>query len=95
MENQQVIQFQLHSLEQHSICTYVSSFVASRFPDKHITPLDFRRMIPTALWNQKEEIECQGKSLQDVLHDYALLINTSDKVVSNFKLTKRFSWITM
>jgi len=53
------------------------------FPDKHIGPATFRRLVPSLLFDKQDELDLQGKSMQDFFHDYANLVNTSVKV---FKL---------
>jgi hypothetical protein len=56
----------------------ITKFVASVFPDKHITPIAFRRIIPTLMW--KLDVRTEGESVEQVLERYSRLINTSQKV---------------
>jgi hypothetical protein len=59
------------------------------FPESNITPLDFRRIIPSLIFDvsikllhlfEKEKEDIWGKSLSDFLDNYALLVNTSSSV---------------
>jgi hypothetical protein len=48
------------------------------FDNKHITPIDFRRILTSLIFTKK--IHEPGKTVDDFLTDYAHLINTSNKV---------------
>jgi hypothetical protein len=45
---------------------------------KHVGPADFRRIIPSIIF--AEEVVPVGMDLPTLLHDYALLVNTSHAV---------------
>ena len=67
-----------HLLEYSSYTDWIKARVQSVFPFKIITPLDFKRMIPTLLWNK--EILDENMTPQEMLIKYSKLINTSEKV---------------
>jgi len=55
-------------------------------PQKNMGPTEFRRLLPTIIF--QKELRMEGKSMQDVLSDYANLINTS--VVVDYFLLHSF-----
>jgi hypothetical protein len=57
---------------------YVRECVCSFMPEKNMGPADFRRLLPTIIF--KKNLKVEGKSLQEVLGDYANLVNTSVQV---------------
>jgi hypothetical protein len=74
------ILFQLINIVEFSyFTTLVPKFVKRKFPDKHITPQDFRRMIPSAIY--RYDIHKEGENVTHTLTSLAQLMNTSDKVI--------------
>lgn len=86
MENQWVTQFLflIYFLEFSYFTRCIPMFVRKKFPNKHITPQDFRRMIPSALY--RYDIHEEGKTVENTLVSLAQLINTSEKVKIQFIL---------
>jgi site-specific recombinase XerD len=66
-------------LNSKTINTRIQNFVKSLFPDKNVTAIDFRRALPSIIW--EANLRLQGKSLQDFLVHYATLVNTSPDVL--------------
>lgn len=66
------------SSESATLAKEVSDYVNSVFPGKHITPAEFRRILPTLIWNNEDKVK--HKSFEDFINDYAGLVNTSPKV---------------
>jgi hypothetical protein len=60
----------------------VPAFIKTLFPDIYITPQDFRRMIPSALY--AHNIHQEGKTLEHTLVSLAQLVNTSQDVRTSF-----------
>jgi len=65
-------------IEYKSFTEWVKKYVASVFPDKIITPITFRRVMVSLVF--EHEIHEPGKSTEDFLLKYSWLINTSFKV---------------
>ena len=79
--------FQSQITEFSYFTTLVPKFVKKKFPKMHITPQDFRRMIPSALY--RYDVHVEGKTVEHTLVSLAQLINTSEKVeFFILKLTK-------
>jgi hypothetical protein len=57
---------------------WISLYVATVFPEKYITPIDFRRILTSLIF--KKNLHEEGKTVVDFLHDYSHLINSSHKV---------------
>jgi hypothetical protein len=67
----------------------ITKYVASVFPTKHITPITFRRMIPTLMW--ETNVHIPGVTMEGLLEKYSRLVNTSQKVAficSYFSISK-------
>ena len=64
--------------EYDEITVYVKDFVQHILPGKKITPISFRRMVASMVFSK--ELHTTGKTKEDFLRDYAVLINTSTKV---------------
>jgi hypothetical protein len=56
----------------------IAKYVAAIFPEKHITPIAFRRMIPTLMW--ENDVHIPGATMKELLEKYSRLVNTSEKV---------------
>jgi hypothetical protein len=57
---------------------WVSRYISNIFEHKYITPLDFRRILTSLIFDK--EIHEEGKTVEDFLISYSHLINTSQKV---------------
>ena len=63
----------------------VPEFVKKLFPTIYVTPQDFRRMVPSAIYEY--DIHEEGQTVKNTLVSLAQLVNTSEKVFylySNF-----------
>ena len=65
--------------EDAVFCLYITKFIKTVFPSKKITPIDFRRVLPSIIF--AEEISPEGVSMVDFLRDYAGLLCTSEKIL--------------
>jgi hypothetical protein len=59
---------------------WISIYVKSIFPEKYITPIDFRRIMASLIFQKK--LHEKGKTVIDFLEDYSHLINSSHKVTN-------------
>lgn len=57
----------------------VTKYVASILPNTNITPIVFRRVIPSLVWSK--DIRPSDMSMTDFIRDYGGLVCTSDKVL--------------
>ena len=55
------------------------SHIKSIFPHKNIGPADIRRIIPSIIF--AEHLKTDKKGMDEILHNYAVLVNTSDAVL--------------
>lgn len=55
------------------------SHIKSIFPHKNIGPSDIRRIIPSIIF--AENLKTDEKGMKEILHNYAILVNTSDGVL--------------
>ncbi|MHB1873114.1 MAG: hypothetical protein ACYCT1_20045 [Steroidobacteraceae bacterium] len=62
-------------LEGDNFNNRVQKCLNNIFPEKHLTPMDFRRIIPSLIFEHNDAND--NKSLKEVFQDYFLLINTS------------------
>lgn len=69
-------------LEPTNMTKLIPEFIKKLFPDVYITPQDFRRMIPSALF--EHDIHEEGKTVKHTLISLSQLINTSEKVTVKF-----------
>ena len=56
----------------------IFTIVRETFPNKKITPIDFRRIISSLVFGQK--MHKKGQSKEDFINDFATALNTSSKV---------------
>jgi hypothetical protein len=71
-------------LEPDAYTLWIASYVNTKFDDKRITPITFRRMIATYLF--EKELSEHGGTVDELAAKFCLLINTSPKVSHNFKI---------
>jgi hypothetical protein len=78
-------------LEYNSFTEWVSKFVETIFPGKHITPITFRSVLVSLIF--RNELHEKDRTTEDFLVKYSYLINTSYKVFT-FKscLITRLLW---
>ena len=77
----------IFALEARQITEAVREFGQNIFTALNMTPIDFRRYIPTEIF-RKNLIESNGNNTVDVLKKYANLVCTSFNVKKlSFKLT--------
>eukprot|EP01114_Cavostelium_apophysatum_P005576 TRINITY_DN16766_c0_g1_i1.p1 TRINITY_DN16766_c0_g1~~TRINITY_DN16766_c0_g1_i1.p1 ORF type:complete len:782 (-),score=113.36 TRINITY_DN16766_c0_g1_i1:56-2401(-) len=68
-------------LDSAGFAKRIRKFVASKIPGKdHITPIVFRRI--TATYSFSRKLKEAGNNIQDFLSNYALLVNTSPKILT-------------
>ncbi len=73
-----IYQFEI-ILEFNSMTEWIALYVKSIFPEKHMTPIVFRRVVTSLIFQKK--LHEEGKTVVDFLDDYSHLINTSHKVL--------------
>jgi len=56
----------------------ISKVVKSLYPEKHITPITFRRLVPSLIYSNN--VHPENVSMRDFISDYAISVNTSEKV---------------
>jgi hypothetical protein len=66
----------------NTITKWVPRYVSTIFKDKHITPIDFRRILVSIIFDK--EVHEEGRTVDDFLISYSYLINTSQKVSLKF-----------
>jgi hypothetical protein len=78
----------IFKIEFAALTKWVTRYISTIFDDKHITPLDFRRILTSIIFDK--EIHEEGKTVNDFLVSYSNLINTSQKVniFNFFKINK-------
>jgi len=65
--------------ESTTFTNNVKKMVKQVFPEKNVSPITFRRTLPTLVWANEELTN--GMSMEKFLKDYSMLINTSVKVI--------------
>lgn len=56
----------------------IERVIKTLFPNKHITPITFRRLVPSLIYSN--EIHPENMSMRDFISEYAISVNTSEKV---------------
>ena len=56
----------------------IDKVIKSLYPSKHITPITFRRLVPSLIYS--DDVHNEDQSMRDFIVDYAIVVNTSDKV---------------
>jgi hypothetical protein len=59
----------------------IQSFIKQLWPEKHVSSITFRSCLPSIIWNNG--LGLNTMTMQDFLHDYTILNNTSVKVQLN------------
>lgn len=54
-------------------------FISLIFKDKHITPITFRRIVPSIIFS--EDLHEPGKNVEQFFGSYGHVVNTSYKVL--------------
>lgn len=72
----------IYFLDEKKITDNIFNIVKDTFPNKHITPIAFRRIIPSLIFAQ--ELHKEGQTKEDFVNDLATALNTSSKVFKPF-----------
>jgi hypothetical protein len=72
--------FVCNIVEYRSFTEWVNKYVGEIFPGKHITPITFRSVLVSLIF--EHELHEEGKTTEEFLVKYSYLINTSYKVQS-------------